>query len=216
MEKKSMNPDELKLVVGMPPASNDIYNSWHSETLTGTICKNEDDQIFYSQFKQNPLYSCYLVHESSGDVVALSGTALLDDHIGNVTTACGIAFSADSKVSTEVKNMMTLHLSSVSNAKKHAIENKDHTYYHNAGLLVAESYRGYRLTNHQSIGEYMFNEKLKFLSNVTDDKYILYTNSNNRGSQRIFDKKMISCMIDSYADYNINHEGSFISYYIIV
>jgi hypothetical protein len=196
--------DDLLLRGDMPPPLSSIYK-----------CCYPDNTCIFSY---DILYSCHLVHKPTGKVVALSGNALLDNHLKDVIRKYEQLFNeskADYYTASNITEM-TLQLSAVLNAKKHSIEYKDYNYYHNTVLLVDKTFKKYKVSTGQTIREYMFTEGMKYLADMTNDSsYILYAYTD--GADRfIFSKEMIRLTSELYKKYHIDRTGKFVSYYLIV
>lgn len=223
IERKTISSSDIVFHQGMPKSNDKIYDSWKSETLTQKIIKSDADNMFFDLFDQEEKYSCYIIDKLIGKTMALSGTSEYYRHFKRVSEVSEKILT-NPKTCANVKLMATLHMMSLmkSSAAINELKIKG-TYrqvFHNTGLLVDDSYRGYDVYDEttgetMTVGTYIHLKKKAFLTHPSMDN-ILCTNANNRQSSYIFMESMGIIHATPYSLYDIPHDGGFATFIAVL
>jgi hypothetical protein len=208
----------IEVCVGMPKKEDPIYQSWMSETVT-KLFMVKYIAMFVGLFVQDEESSIHIVDMENDKTMALSGTRDYIKHCDSVTNA-----SVEIKETPEENSVMNavvkMHMRSIAASLK-IISNttKDMHLFHNTGLLVDEAYRGRKVLDEATgqiitVGSYVYQQKLKYLTEKFK-AFIICTNANNKGSQRIFEENSMQCIQTiNFKENGVPHEGDFKTYYL--
>lgn len=207
-----INENDVTIKCGeLPPHDSPYWSNFNSESLTSTILNFITDSGVFGMFINDPKLSVTLCMKDTDEIMGTSATADFSKYYENMKKVTPKLLNSD--ISENAKKFVKLNDTSCDMFKM--IDSRS-IKLHNAGICVAEKFRGKKIKCNDgsvmTVGQYIFREKLRYLKELCGD-YLLFTNANNRGSAKIFEKSGMKLVrFIPYSLIELNHPDGFVSF----